>query len=238
MTINRDTASIYAGLSTPPQFDNDTSIATTAFVQRALGNMVSSIAIGTNTTLDASYAGKIINVGNPGNIVVTLPAISSVPAGTQFTFFSGSAPTNTITRSGSDLIVLTSGNNVTSVTLGDGDTLILVSYAAGIWIAIGGSKQIGASASFAASLSANGYQKLPSGLIMQWGAAGPINVGTPAVINFPISFPSTVCIINPGGINGGGTPAYLPAISAVSTSSFTMSAINGQTYCQWIAIGY
>jgi len=45
---------------------------------------------------------------------------------------------------------------------------------------------------FNASLSSNGYQKLPSGLIMQWGVYDTTATGT-ATITFPISFP-TECV--------------------------------------------
>lgn len=47
------------------------------------------------------------------------------------------------------------------------------------------------------SLSANGYQRLPGGLILQWGSTGSIAWGTQVFVNFPIAFPSA-CIASSG----------------------------------------
>ncbi len=55
-----------------------------------------------------------------------------------------------------------------------------------------GSGQIPDMSSFASALSSSGYQKLPSGLIIQWGAAvagiGSTG-GTGNVVSFPVAFP-------------------------------------------------
>jgi hypothetical protein len=48
---------------------------------------------------------------------------------------------------------------------------------------------------FTASLSSNGYQKLPSGVIMQWGtftSDASITLGSPQVITLPIKFPTSI----------------------------------------------
>jgi hypothetical protein len=46
------------------------------------------------------------------------------------------------------------------------------------------------------SLSTNGYQKLPSGLIMQWGQVTGVNQGSLKTVSFPTSFSSEVYSIN------------------------------------------
>ena len=43
---------------------------------------------------------------------------------------------------------------------------------------------------FPASLAAAGYQKLPGGLIMQWGLTGAIAASAATTFNFPIQFPT------------------------------------------------
>lgn len=47
--------------------------------------------------------------------------------------------------------------------------------------------------------ASNGYQKLPSGLIMQWGTIGHASPGT-IVVNFPVVFPNGVLVIAPNKI--------------------------------------
>ena len=64
-------------------------------------------------------------------------------------------------------------------------------------------------AQFAQSVAVNGYQKLPSGLIMQWGtfiSNGSSGLGSPQIVSFPVAFASNVYYIgisDDGGYTGG-----------------------------------
>lgn len=76
--------------NTPAQFDNTTALATTAFVQRALGNHADFIEVATNRTLTAADAGKAFFI--TGNVTVTLPASTALTPGVAFRFvLSGSS---------------------------------------------------------------------------------------------------------------------------------------------------
>jgi len=73
----------------------------------------------------------------------------------------------------------------------------------------------GLPADFTASKTSNGYQKLPSGLIIQWGRFGypvyPVPTSGSLTVSFPITFPSQVYVVNVGGlVNGayGSHPGY------------------------------
>ncbi|WP_106426283.1 gp53-like domain-containing protein, partial [Escherichia coli] len=44
--------------------------------------------------------------------------------------------------------------------------------------------------SFMLSVSSDGYQKLPSGLILQWGSIGTTDIPQDVVTHFPIAFPN------------------------------------------------
>lgn len=93
---------------------------------------------------------------------------------------------------------------------------------------------------FPASFATNGYVKIttPIGvLIVQWGNTGALNVGFPATVTFPIAFPSSIFMVNPGAYNGGSGTSYLPQITGVTASGFTAAAINGQSFCAYIALG-
>ncbi|WP_321853108.1 glycine-rich domain-containing protein [Burkholderia cenocepacia] len=125
---------------TPAQFDSSTRLATTAFVQRALGNFGSFSAFNVNTTLTASYAGQAIQWYGASGGVITLPPGSSMPSGGALLFFNfGNGPI-TIATQGADFIW--SARNVQPVTLQTGDSLLLVARGSTEWDVAGGTAAI------------------------------------------------------------------------------------------------
>ena len=82
------------------------------------------------------------------------------------------------------------------------------------------------------SLTANGYQKLSNGLIIQWGHL--INVGNTGTYNFNIAFPNNCfsVTIASGGNTGGG-------IYSNTLTTFSGDIQNGSTNKSgyWFAIG-
>lgn len=171
------------------QFDKSGKIATTAFVQRALGNYQVQKPLSASTTLTVADLGKAIIAFGTAAMTITLPAASTCPSGTVLQFWSSNTNASgvTIAASGSDAIWVNE-TNVVSAKLYSGDSLTLVSDGSQ-WLAVGGTVQLKYSSKFAASLAASGYQKLPSGLIIQWGVATVPNDGN-ATVTFPIAFPS------------------------------------------------
>ena len=107
---------------------------------------------------------------------------------------------------------------------------------------------LGGSAIVAKSLSANGYIKYASGLIMQWGKVGnPTNntVGADIIVDFPISFNSTNYNMYTSKWGGGnywldvcpldaGRTVSSRKVRIVSTGT---SASNDIHYFGWLAIG-
>lgn len=91
------------------------------------------------------------------------------------------------------------------------------------------------------SIAANGYQKLPSGLIVQWGSLSTsASVSTTAT--FPIAFPNAVFAVN-GTWNGGGPAGYFVTCQSPSTTQFladgwSNSTTRGSITVGWIALGY
>ena len=97
-----------------------------------------------------------------------------------------------------------------------------------------------------ASLASNGYQKLPSGLIIQWGESGGLlsnTAGTKStVITFPVSFP-TGCLNVYATPGGSETPLSVGVVATYWLSSgFGVSFQNTRTdqgvSARWLAIGY
>jgi hypothetical protein len=91
------------------------------------------------------------------------------------------------------------------------------------------------------SLSSNGYQKLPSGLIMQWGTSSSVGQDSTTTVTYPTAFPTAV-----GSVQITGTPAGMilggqgvHTVSNVSTSSFVIqNGTDGTMPFYWFAIGY
>lgn len=94
-------------------------------------------------------------------------------------------------------------------------------------------------AAFTKSLSGNGYQKLPGGLILQWGRGQYPNAGW-YTTTFPIAFPNaclTPIVIPELTGASSGTGINGAAISASSFQHFTWNNPTG-VFFRWFAIGY
>jgi hypothetical protein len=105
---------------------------------------------------------------------------------------------------------------------------------------------------FGSSLSSNGYQKLPSGLIIQWFIAGfPVVVNgtiSTQTINFPLAFPNTVFSVvgsfnQSSGVSRGvcvntysySASNFMADLTAIAAQPF---AANETINSSFIAIGY
>lgn len=225
---------------TAAQFDSDTSVATTEFIKRhgvEYSTIATYVAPG---TLTAAAAGQFAVLSIGGGGTMTLPSASAFVSGTSILFQANGA-NQIVARQGSDLIYTSGGVSLTSITMGDGDTLLLVSNGSTNWSACGGSAQIGKSAAFGNSFAANGYQKLPSGFIVQWGAAmGSTSADT--TVNFPITFPSVVYAITATPNSAAANPRCV-SVGNFSALSFAFSAFISNTGVRaaeqitWMAIG-
>ncbi|MCU7250761.1 phage tail protein [Pseudomonas koreensis] len=235
--------------TTQPQFDNSKALATTEYVKTASGNMKGLVLISANTVLTPAQVGSFVssNVGT-GNVNVGLPLISSVAAGSMFVIsHSSSAMTSfsVTTSSGTDLLVWAGlGLGQTLYTLAGDETIVVVSTGAA-WKIIGGngSRVLNLGGAFGAMFGASGYQKLPSGLIMQWGSVTTTTSGTSVV--FPIAFPSAVlslCGSVSNNDSSGNSVFSVFSRSGLGTTGFTAWTKAAATTrvsdtVQWIAVG-
>ncbi|WP_371914050.1 phage tail protein [Pseudomonas sp. AU11447] len=176
---------------TPAQYDNDTSIATTAFVKSAGVQFSSWLSFSTaGVAIPSSACGRAIQLSLPANGTLTLPSAASVPNGSAL-YFSNSSGTTTTTlqRVGSDNIAQPQASIMMGV--GPGDDLVLISNGVNAWFAVSGSARLGSAAAFAASPTVSGYQRLPSGLLIQWGNAVIAQGASSGNFPFTLPFPST-----------------------------------------------
>jgi len=88
------------------------------------------------------------------------------------------------------------------------------------------------------SIAANGYSRLPNGLLMQWGTTATINQDSSGTTTFPIAFTTIYCIqiTIRGAINTGSSGT--DSISASNTTTFTIAhGADGNVTFYWMAIG-
>lgn len=226
---------------TQPQFDNTTKEATTAFVQRALGNMQGTLSVSTTgtTTLTAAHAGMFVNLYAAGAVTVAMPQSSTAQPGSAILVSNYSAAVATVSPYAGD--TLNNNNPLASVSIPINGWALFINQGGGVWRVAGGDAALPYSSLFSSSLSANGYQKLPSGLIIQWGSATSSSGGATSV-TFPITFPGGVFKVIPS-VFATGVAQMATVESEPNSSSFTFGIWNTSgtrvaTSMQWIAIGY
>ena len=92
------------------------------------------------------------------------------------------------------------------------------------------------------SLASSGYQKLPGGLIIQWGRTGPVTKASSVNVTFPIAFPSA-CIASSGiaivGADSNGSVVNnvgYPTVVGMTVRNGDSDTNYDSTF--WQAIGY
>ncbi|KVZ72527.1 hypothetical protein [Burkholderia ubonensis] len=212
---------------TPPQFDASTRLATMAALQRALGSFQSSVNLPAGITNGAAAdIGKYFTQQAAAAATYALPSTEGLPPGAAIAFKVTSNFPLTIPCNGGDLISA-NGQTTSSLTLGTGDDVILVCPQKGYWFA-SGSAVVGQSSKFASSLASNGYQKLPSGLIIQWLQISVPGGSIGATYTLPIAFPNSP-IAAAGMLGAAGQVGGSGGVATVYGYNYTRSAVTFYT---------
>jgi hypothetical protein len=237
VNANAAPANVLSTATTPPQFDNSTALATTAFVKRS-GLLFNSWAVYYGTgNISIADAGKAIQLAPSASAAtLTLPAANAAPNGTALFLKNTSSYSVTIQRSGSDSIVLGT-TTLTSTVVQPGDDLLLVTNGGSTWFCVSGSAQLSGSSRFSVVFNGNGYKMGPAGEIDQWAyaATGTSNAGN-MMVTLPVAFSSgflsaTVCSANYSnpptavGIGGGSTLTQIQVYFAANTSGVYLRVI-------------
>ncbi|WP_394736776.1 phage tail protein [Shigella flexneri] len=146
---------------TAVQSTNNTQIATTAFVKSAVAGLVGSSPEALDTLNELAAA-----LGNDPNFATT---VMNALAGKQPL---DATLTNLSGKSISGLLEYLGLGEAAKRNVGTG------------------ANQIPDMGSFTLSVSGTGYQKLPSGFILQWGSIGAPGIAQDVVTHFPIAFPN------------------------------------------------
>jgi hypothetical protein len=218
--------------TTAPQFDNSIRSASTAFVQRALGNYSQYIPVTGTTTLTTAQAGAFVECSGSSTYTVTLPAPTTAGLKFDIANVSTSAVSFSLTTPSGNITWIGAGSAATQ-SLGANSNVTLASDGTN-WLAIGGAGT--------SLISANGYQKLSSGFIIQWGGV-PGFAGT-VVVTYPLAFPNAVLsLVATAGATLTSNPPYAgTSVSGAgnsktgfSVTAYTSSSALGGSY---ISIGY
>lgn len=91
----------------------------------------------------------------------------------------------------------------------------------------------------ARSLAASGYQRLPGGLILQWGRTGSLGAGSNTIITLPIAFPAANRIVVVTAETLGGSAQAHDSVSVRTLTNFTLgNASNADSVFSWFALGH
>ncbi|KVC58903.1 hypothetical protein WT10_10330 [Burkholderia stagnalis] len=222
---------------TPPQFDATTRIATMEALRRELG----SFSSGSGTGSGISAAATVMTAANVGgfhyfnasssNQTAKLPDESGLKPGAAITFQkSGAQYALTISTNSGSAIIDTTVGLASSITLNAGEFVVLA-WSGTYWQCFGTyTQRVGQP--FGASIGASGYQRLPSGLLIQWGNS---SYGTSQqTFNFPLAFPNFALQVVGSPQNIGSTGF---AISVTSKSTFSIQSTSGTGNANYVAIG-
>lgn len=223
-------------------FNADNTLNTDA-IGSNLSDFRGYLNLAASTTLTyATHAERVLACALAGS-VITLPAANTCKAGTRIFLSSHNSGNVTVNCAGSDLINLLGTGTSASITLGSRDNLELISNGVSAWVIGACSTALQYSgAAFAKSLLSNGYQKLPGGLILQWGTSSTPASGLGGV-TFPITFPSAVLIINCQYNNMTTIPVIVAPSGGFGTTGFNAKALRTDTSAAasvgfiWTALG-
>jgi hypothetical protein len=163
-------------------------------------------------------------------------------ANSDITSLSGLTTALSVAQGGTGAATLTANN----VLLGNGTSAVqaVAPSTSGNVLASNGttwaSSALSSLSAFDKSLTADGYQKLPGGLIMQWGTSGSISAIGSITVTLPIAFLSNFAsVVVTAKNNASGSQEANINATQLSLSQFV---INNRTQVtqtfSWIAIGF
>ncbi|VVM54808.1 phage tail protein [Pseudomonas fluorescens] len=231
--------------NTPAQFDASQKLATTEFAQRAQGNFVGRVDIAAlPATLSAAAAGHRIVLAASGTL--TLPPVNSVPTGANFFLFNTTPGVVNLVRQGADVISAMSVNSLTSIPLQSLST-IQITAGNGQWVVESGMSALKYAPEFGSFLGANGYQRLPSGLIEQWGAVS-VQDNTEQTVLLSTAFPNAILgalasvpnagSAGPGEFSTAGARKNGSSLNSILVNSNSGPTVSVMPVVFWRAWGY
>jgi hypothetical protein len=192
-----------------------------------------------------AYLKKVIDDTGLGAAAVPLVTLNSAAARItgSYRFASGDANTPAAGVAGTLEVIAASASAVNQTARDSASTRIWTRFWNGtVWSAWA---ELWRTTGVSESIGANGWQRLPSGLIMQWGATSQSTSAGVATISFPLTFPTAVLQSFAHDPNDtlDINDAFVVAAVAASTSQLSirwrrvLGASGGVFAINWFAIG-
>jgi len=213
---------------TPPQFDDSTKIATMAALQ-ARGSQFSGCTFFTGTKAgDASHVGGVVHCTDVGAFSLPDSANYGIPIGASIRVQNWSTGPLSLSVQGSDKLQETIDGmwSATTRSIPPDSYVDCLYVGTRMWI-LSGPGVYGKTRPFSAGLGTSGWQKLPSGLIVQWTRYTFPTAAENVSIGLPIAFPT-----NHLAAWGTATDSAIYGASAtpfVSASPYGLSAVLAQS---------
>jgi hypothetical protein len=209
---------------------NTTQLANTAFVTGAVSDNNTTERAATATLTNKTLTSPTINT----------PTISggSITGITDLTVADGGTGASSITANS---VILGNGSSALSGNLvAPGTSGNVLTSNGTTWASSAPSVALSSFTGANQSLTADGFQKLPGGAIMQWGTVSLSN-NSSATVTLPTAFTTTNYSVTYGlELASGGDPSQAFYIRSKTASSFVAANLDhAQTVTlNWIAIGY
>ncbi|RAI69285.1 phage tail protein [Pseudomonas fluorescens] len=220
--------------NTPPQFDSSKALATTEFVQRALGNKRRTTAIIGSGTIAATEMGADIVVSAAANALLRMPSLASVADGASVRLINlGAGRVNFSTANDGDCFIgaFNTSGTATTFSLEFGDEVSITRYS-NLWLVIG-------SGSHAQIRGINGYKKHSGGIIEQWGIwTSQAEPGAASAVTFPLAFTGGVLSLQFTTISPSPSNVVAWLDNNASLTGFVGRSNGVTTPIYWRALGY
>lgn len=230
----------------PTQLDNSTKLATTAFVKTAGFQFSGAGSIMASRNLLASDIGNLlINEAAGGTNTFTILSPGAVGARIGDTFSCMTYGTNglNLAFSGCTYVYGAAGQTA-GFSVGTGEWITFVAESSNSWRVVNATAGMKNIESFRSLLATSGYQKLPSGLILQWGryTAGTIDVAY--TVTLPLTYPTANLGVLVTASFAGAVNGMIGANGKVISNSQIQISIDGSNTAltnlpvQWFCFGY
>lgn len=226
---------------TAATFTSTTQIATTAFVNAVGAKFSGYTSVTAAYTLLATDYGKVVMCSGSSAYTLTLPSVGSTYVGAILTIWNYGLAVKTVARAGTDVIYAGQSISNTSLTIRQGEDLILVNAGSGVWLAVGGLAVADLALTTAYVGGATGYHRMVGGLIIQQGTFTSSGTGAGNIsVTFPLAFTSAAYMCSFTAYSAGTqnicTPYYALSTTGAQATAI-VNAVNtsgvGGIYLAW-----
>ncbi|WP_294734514.1 phage tail protein [uncultured Pseudomonas sp.] len=222
------------------QFNISKTLANTEFVQRALGNYSDVSVLSVSANLTPQYFGRVLLLNSGAEITATLPPSSGGQIGSVISIRNVGSVNAIVVPFGSDTVATIATRPLSRLVVPPGSSVDLVLQGTNYFLS--GTSALKLSSEFSSLIDYSGYQKLPSGLIIQWGNTVSNGAGFGNwSITLPITFPNS-CLSGSILGNGGATVFSLTSMTTNTLNATAMISTTGVATSKlggfFIVVGY